>query len=131
MEVKRRGSLVMPKNPYNLSFRCKVGGPMHEKNGKYYMDLLLPDITAARIRRVHEDMRKFLTKDSLWDPMSGNRLRVKVPYRYNRVTCKVSGRKVLQELDTNDFINATVEFCGVWEMSEWCGLSWKFTLVET
>ena len=131
MEVKRRGSLIMPKNPLNLTFKCKVHSPMYDHNGKKYIDIYMYEQTTSRVERIHMDMTGYVKQEKFMNPLQGNILKVKVPYRYNRVTCKISGKKVLQELEKNDIINVNIEFCGVWELNNYCGLSWKFNLVET
>jgi hypothetical protein len=43
--------------------------------------------------------------------------RCKVPFRYNRVMCRVSGDKTIQELVKGDLVQVEMEFTGgVWKL---------------
>ena len=56
---------------------------------------------------------------------TGQVRRVKVPFRYNRVMCTVTGDKTIQELQKGDHVNVTMEFTGgVWKMGsmQWVNL---------
>ena len=45
--------------------------------------------------------------------------RCKVPFRYNRVNCKVRGDKTVQELVVGDTFETTMEFVGgTWKLLE-------------
>ena len=129
MEFKRRGSLVMPKNPLNLDFTCRVHEKLYTKNEKKYLDLELLDPTVKRIEEVHIAWNDFLQKGKLMNPLEGNILKVKIPYRYNRATCKIEGKKLIYELDRGDLITVNLEYCGVWQVGDYCGPSWKVTKI--
>lgn len=36
--------------------------------------------------------------------------RIKIPWRYNRVMCKVNGLKTIQELEMGDEVSAIIEY---------------------
>ena len=64
-----------------------------------------------------------------FDPLQGSVLKVKVPFRYNRVMCKVNGLKTIQELKKGDAIDIRIEYTGTWKTPEGdTGSTW--TLVE-
>ncbi len=50
--------------------------------------------------------------------MSDGKLRrTKIPFRYNRVMCKVTGDKTIQELVKGDQVQVSFEFVGgVWKI---------------
>ncbi len=49
--------------------------------------------------------------------VDSQRRRCKVPFRYNRVMCQVTGDKTLQELAAGDKIDVDMEFVGgVWKI---------------
>jgi hypothetical protein len=124
MEFKKRGTLFTPVKSVVLEFGCEVHQPMKEINGKMYIFLQLGDHVKNKINDVHIQSNKCL-QGNVTNPLEGNVLKVKVPYKYNKVTCKVLGNKVLQELKKGDQVTITVEYCGVWVINGFSGLSWK------
>jgi hypothetical protein len=49
--------------------------------------------------------------------VEGQRRRCKVPFRYKRVMCHVSGGKTIQELVKGDVVQVEMEFTGgVWKL---------------
>lgn len=49
---------------------------------------------------------------------TGQLRRTKVPFRYNRVMCKVSGDKTIQELVKGDRVQVSMEFTGgTWKLA--------------
>lgn len=129
MEFKRRGSLVMSKGPVDVSFKCKIATPMYEKNQKKYLEFELMEPVRKKIESIHNQTSNYIHKNFI-NPLGGHTLKVKVPYRYNRVTCKVGGIKTIQEMEKGDNVNVHIEFCGVWEVGDYCGLSWKLASIE-
>ena len=129
MEFKKRGSLVMPRVPVDITFKCRVFSPMYDKNNKKYLELELVDPIKKRIETIHNYTNDYITKKFM-NPLIGNVIKVKVPFKYNRVTCKVGGIKPIQEMQKGDSVNVHIEFCGVWEVGDYCGLSWKLTSIE-
>ena len=129
MEFKKRGTLFSPVKPVVYEFSCTIDQPAKENTGKMYIFLNLGDGPRSKIHDVHVASNQYL-QGNLSNPLQGNVLKVKVPYKYNKVTCKVSGNKVLQELVKGDRVTVTIEYCGVWAVNGYCGPSWKlFSLV--
>ena len=124
MEFKKRGTLFVPVKPVVLEFPCKVHQKMTESNKKMYIQLALGDVTKNRIHEIHKASNEHLQK-KLINPLEGSVLKIKVPYKYDKVACKVSGNKALQELGQGDQVTVTIEYCGVWEVNGYCGPSWK------
>ena len=103
---------------------CKVSEGMFEGEGvKKYMKLELDRNTINFIKMNH--VKKSLEVKKLVDPLDGNVLRVKIPFRYNRVMCKVSGSKTIQELVPGDRVQVKLTYCGWWESGDFGGPSWK------
>ncbi len=124
MEFKKRGTLYAPVKPVVYEFSCKVDRPATETAGKMYIYLDVGEGPKDKIHNVHSESNKYL-QGNLSNPLQGSVLKVKVPYKYNKVTCKVSGNKVLQELVKGDQVTVMIEYCGVWSVNGYCGPSWK------
>ena len=95
-----------------------------------YIFLQLGDAAKNRIHQIHLESNEYLQK-KLINPLEGYVLKVKVPYKYNKVTCKVLGNKVLQELVKGDKVTVHAEYCGVWDVNGYCGPSWKLISLES
>jgi hypothetical protein len=130
MEFKKRGTLFTPVKPVVLEFPCKVHQKMTESNKKMYIQLTLGDVAKARIHDIHKASNEHLQK-KLVNPLEGSVLKIKVPYKYDKVACKVLGNKALQELVQGDQVTATIEYCGVWEVNGYCGPSWKLFSLQS
>jgi hypothetical protein len=88
---------------------------MYVNSGKlHYMDIKVSD----DIREKIEEMQH--------KPIQDNTLNVKVPYRYNRVDCKVIGLTPVQDLKEGDEIFNSIQYCGKWGG----GTFWKFDLIQ-
>ena len=124
MEFKKRGTLFVPVKPVMFEFVCKVEQPMRDVSGKMYIFLNIGEAPKNRVHEVHAASNQHL-QGKVVNPLEGTVLKVKVPYKYNKVTCKVSGYKALQELVKGEQITATIEYCGVWAVNGYCGPSWK------
>ena len=83
-------------------------------NKLYYMDILVADEVIEKIEKMQQ---KF---------MADNMLSVKVPFRYNRVDCKVQGLTPVQDLIEGDEISNSIQYCGKWGG----GVFWKFGLIQ-
>lgn len=130
MEFKKRGSLVSPVEITNITCTCKIAKPIYKYNEKYYVDLDLSPETTRRVQELHNRSEQFLLKENKSVPLQDNKLKVKVPFRYNRVTCKMPGKKTVHELLQGDRVRVNLEYCGVWTVGEYCGVSWKLTLIQ-
>ena len=111
------------KKPY--SFECKVAHKLGERNGKKYITLGLDDDDIVQVCKQQLNSAYLLKNEKIMNPLELDNLEVKVPYRYNRVMCKIFGSKTIYELDVGDTIEVELEYGGVWNVGEWCGYSWK------
>jgi hypothetical protein len=67
------------------------------------------------------DGRKYLELE-----IDGNVTRVKVPYRYGRVMCRIEGLRTVQELQKGDEVEVTLE------RKTWDGLEhWVLSSIKT
>lgn len=130
MEFKRRGSLSIPSSPVTFKIKCTIEDPLYTNNQKKYLGLHLPDSFIRKIEDIHSRSEHLLTKRNV-SPLQENVLKIKVPYKFNRVTCKVTGNKIVQDLVKGDIVTVNMEFCGVWDVGDFCGMSWKLTMIET
>lgn len=111
-----------------MNFACEVVLPMYVKNNKRYIDISVPCEYIDTIRQIHNEIRY---SNRFQDPLEGSVLKVKVPYRNNRVFCKIVGLTPIQELSRGDPIRVDLKFCGSWKMGDYQGVSWKLNLIET
>ena len=130
MEFRKRGSLVQPQQITNIPCNCKVAKEIYKYNEKYYIDLELAPETVRRVQDLHNQSEQFLLKDNKVIPLQDTKLKVKVPFRYNKVTCRMPGKKTIHELRQGDRAKVNLEYCGVWTVGEYCGVSWKLTLIQ-
>ena len=63
--------------------------------------------------------------------LQGEILTVKVPFKNDKIACKVVGNKTLYDLIKGDNINVMVEYCGVWNVNNYCGPSWKLISLDS
>jgi hypothetical protein len=52
-------------------------------------------------------------------------IRLKIPFRYNRVMCTVTGDKTVQEMIPGDKVLVKMKNCGRWEIGEYSGTCYK------
>ena len=130
MEFRKRGSLVQPKQVTNIPCNCRIAKEIYKYNDKYYIDLDLAPETTRRINEIHEKSEEFLLKENKIIPLTDMKLKVKVPFRYNKVTCRMPGNKTVHEMRKGDRVHVNLEYCGVWTVGEYCGVSWKLTLIH-
>ena len=127
MEFKKKGTLFAPVKSVMFEFSCTIDN-QQITDKKIYTYLKLSESQQNRINEVHKASNQYL-QTKLMNPLQSDILKVKVPYKYNKVTCKVSGNKVLQELVKGDQVTVVIEYCGVWAVNGYCGPSWKlFTI---
>lgn len=125
MEIIKKGTIVTSKNPIEIAIKSTVDQKMYTKNNKKYIDLEIPSSTAKKIGDVHKLFNNYMTKNTVISPLEGNVLKVKIPFLRNRVTCKISGDKTLQEYKKGDDFTGVITFCGIWSVGDYCGPSWK------
>jgi hypothetical protein len=93
-----------------------------EKDSRQYLSLDIGS-ESSFVKQLHSKNTKPVAK--LIDPLCGNTLKVKVPFRYNRVMCNVSGDKTIQELVKGDLVKVELKYCGWWVAGEHGGPAWK------
>lgn len=113
-----------------MKFEAKVYEPMYDHNDKKYIRLVIPDNCAQIINRIHSNKLGLIKNSHVDNPLDGRVLTVKVPFRYRRVMCNVSGRPV-QSLIRDDVVQVEVDFAGVWNIGDYSGYAWKLISVAS
>ena len=129
--MKKSGSQYIPIRPVILNFTGHITEPFHEYNGKKYIQIFLTPTVKRRIIEIEDGLKGYFKQGAtVTNPRDGDVLRVKVPYRYNRVTCEVRGLTPVQDLKVKQTVDVTVQFCGIWAVNDYTGLSWKLLSIE-
>ncbi len=105
---------------------CKVHRPMDAEGDKRYIELDIGS-NSSTFQQIHALTSKPVK--NLVDPLKDGILRVKVPFRYRRVMCKVTGDKTVQELVEGDSFGVELKYCGWWESDGYGGPAWKLVAV--
>jgi len=105
-----------------LKIICLVEKEMFERNKKKYMQFRVDE---QHIRSIQDSKDYLLNKKYIDDPLDKDILTIKVPFRYNRVMCSITGDKTIYELNKGDKVNADIEYCGTWSVGDYCGHAWK------
>jgi hypothetical protein len=113
-----------------MKFVAKVYEPMFDFNNKKYIRFIIPTKVSEIIERMHVNKSHFITNSNVDNPLDGDVLTVKVPYRYRRVMCEVKGRPV-QSLMKGDEVEVTVDFKGVWNVGNYSGFSWVLSQMSS
>jgi len=103
---------------------------MHEYNGKKYMCLDLTPEIETKIESIHRDSAQYMIGSKIINPKEGPTLKVKVPFKYNKVTCTVLGMKAVQELALGDKVDVVLHYCGIWNVNDFSGPSWKLESIR-
>ena len=111
-----------------MRFSCRVHSPMVECNKKMYIRFLIPDDVKQRVEALHH--RNPLHGEHTENPLEGNVLTVKVPYRYRRVMCTFEGVPV-QSMKKDDEVDVDILYTGVWTYGKYCGYSWKLSYIKS
>jgi len=116
------------RNTSNMKLKiiCKVEKEMFDKNKKKYMKFRVDE---QHIRSIQESKNNFLNKKYIDDPLVKDILTIKIPFRYNRVMCD-TGNNVIYDFKNGDNVTADVEFCGTWNIGDYCGYAWKLDKLE-
>jgi hypothetical protein len=108
---------------------CEVSKQFYDRNNKKYIELRLSDEDASAVHKKHVNANNLLQNKKIKNPLEQNFIEVKVPFRYNRVSCKTNSLKPIQGYKVGDTIELDIGFCGVWNIGEWSGFAWKVTEV--
>lgn len=106
-----------------MRFHAKVHEPLYEFNDKRYIRIVCPNEIVTRIIST----QKKKVDD---DPLDGNILRVKIPYRYRRCMCKVEGLTPVEALERGAAVEVDVSFTGLWHVGEYTGYTWKLDWIK-
>jgi len=105
---------------------------MYEHNGKQYLRIRVSCDVARIVAHVEEKNTHKLSKDAyFYEDFFNNTLVVKVPFRYRRVMCPVTGKKPVQELVGGDEVDVEVDYTGTWAVGSYTGHSWKIKNIHT
>lgn len=114
-----------------LSTTCEISEPLYENNNKKYLILKLDPNDVLHVRELHDKMKEQLTLPRVDIPLNGDCLKVKVPFRYNRICCKLEGDKIIQEMKKGDIVNVKIVCCGPWFYKpSFCGIAWKLEYIS-
>jgi len=97
---------------------------MYDHNDKKYIRLLIPEKCSEIVRRMQANKSHLIKNERVENPLDGNILTIKVPFRYRRVMCKVEG-KPIQSLIKDENVEVEIIFMSVWNVGEYSGYSWK------
>ena len=105
--------------------------PMYDYNDKKYIRLTVSNKVRDYILGLHANKSDVIFfPDTLDDPLEGNVLKVKVPFRYRRVMCNVDGDTPVQSLKKGDLVQTELQFNGVWNAHEHSGYSWVLKYIK-
>lgn len=107
-----------------LPMKCTIAKAIHEKNEKKYIKIKVDD-PSKFYKPPQSHVQTFV------NPLKGDSLSVKVPFRYNRVMCKMFGGKTIHELVEGDVVDIDISFCGYWMVGGFGGPSWKVDSIST
>lgn len=128
--MQKRGSRSLPSEKVLLTCKCSVATPLYTHNGKKYVNLKLPRSAVSTVKEAHKSVEDALVTPNVHNPLGGDVLKVKVPWKGRNPICSVVGNKTLSGLVEGDQVNVTLEFCGAWIISDFSGTSWKLVSLE-
>jgi hypothetical protein len=106
--------------------------PMYEYNDKKYMRVTVNDRTRDYIHGLQDSKSKFImNKQNVDNPLEGNVLTIKVPFRYRRVMCTVEGDTPIQSLAKGDKVKILANFSGAWNVANHSGYAWVIKEIQT
>lgn len=113
-----------------MKFEAIIHEPMFEYNNKKYIRLIIPDNCKEIIKNIHSNKSHLLLNNNIDNPIDGNILTIKVPFRYRRVMCNVAGKPV-QSLIKGDIVNIETDYMGVWNVGNFSGHTWKLASITS
>tara|TARA_B100000767_G_scaffold202313_1_gene189206 strand:+ start:421 stop:741 length:321 start_codon:yes stop_codon:yes gene_type:complete len=102
---------------------------MYDHNDKKYIRVIIDDEFYKIVMRKQSFSEHFVRGKNVDNPLYGNILTVKVPFRYNRVSCKFEGAPV-QSLQQGNFVDIDVDYMGVWNTGDYSGYTWKLKYIK-
>lgn len=102
----------------------EVVEPLYVHNEKRYMDVKIlnhADLDLVkRLSKTNSKSEKFSNSFK-----NENVLKVKIPYRYRKIECKVEGLKTIYEYRKGDMARIEVLYMGEWVVGDFAGNTWK------
>jgi len=114
-----------------IQIEGRVYEPMYEYNSRKYMRIEVNNRTRDYIQGLHESKSKFIMNKNVDDPLTGNVLTIKVPFRYRRVMCTVEGDTPVQSLAKGDEVKLMAVFSGAWNVANHSGYAWVIKTIQT
>ncbi len=114
-----------------MQFFCEIQNGLYEVNNKKYIDLALSDEFLQIVLKKHKESYNRLNKKNVRIPLENNILKVKVPFKNNRISCTTLGGKTIYELKSGDPVTVLLIYNGPWSYGDFCGLAWTLNLIET
>lgn len=106
--------------------------PMYDYNDKKYIRITVDNRTRDYIQGLQESKSRFIVnKTRVDDPLDGNVLTIKVPFRYRRVMCTVEGDTPVQSLAKGDKVKISANFSGAWNVANHSGYAWVIKTIQT
>jgi len=108
-----------------VTCECVIDRELYEYNAKKYINLELDEYAVEIVKTVQKAPVDF-------NPLVGNVLKVKVPYRYRKLECKVGGGAGKTLYDFTEGVKALVciKCCGVWSAEGVTGYAWKLVTIS-
>lgn len=114
-----------------MKFRGKVVTTMYDHNERKYIRLRVPPEMSRVIVNIEaKNNYKLNAENYIQKDFFDDTLTLKVPFRYRRVMCPMTGSKPIQEVLPGDEVDVEVEYTGVWHAGGYSGHSWKITNVH-
>lgn len=129
--MQKRGTRSLPSEKVVLSTAAVVSTPLYTHNNKKYLELKMNRAAVGVIRKAHEAVKDALVTPKVQDPLAGDILKVKIPWRGRFPSCTVVGDTPLSGLVEGDSAKVQVEFCGAWIVGDFSGTSWKLISLES
>lgn len=96
-----------------MKFVGEIYEPLYEHNERKYVRILIPPQVSQRVIAMHSKHPR-----QRFNPLDGNILTVKVPYRYKRVMVKMNGLKGVSSFVIGDKVEFNIDFKGTWKIDD-------------
>ena len=102
----------------------------YERSGKKYMDILLNDNDMKYVQDL-QILQYMKNETPFFNPLDGNILTIKIPWRYNKIDYIHVGLTTIFEICENDPIYVELNFKGLWGTKTAHGFSWVLHTMNT
>lgn len=111
-----------------MYFTSNVVTPMYMRELKYYIDVKVDDNTKKTIEDTHANSS--VKHGKIFNPLDGDVLTLKVPFKWRRPLLTVDGLKTIYEYDIGDVLCGYAEYNGVWNTIHACGMTWTLMAIK-